>query len=101
MSNGDFASRLTALRERAGISQYRLAQLTGLSRQAFWLLERGESVPSWPTVQLIALALGLDPSAFVDPSLQLVEEKAAARGRPRQVAEVVPAKKRKEKPHAS
>jgi transcriptional regulator with XRE-family HTH domain len=97
MTINDFATRLTALRERAGLSQYRLAQLTGVSRQAVSQLENGDSVPTWPTVQLIALALGLNCSVFVDPTLQLPEEKPTApRGRPKKPAGA-PAKKRKKK----
>jgi transcriptional regulator with XRE-family HTH domain len=96
MSNGDFAARLTAMRERAGMSQYRLAKLTGLSKQTVSRLELGQSDPSWSTTQLIALALGLDTSAFVDPALTLAEEKPAApRGRPRKVAEAAPKKRGK------
>jgi transcriptional regulator with XRE-family HTH domain len=98
MEKSDFAVRLASLRERAGMSQYRLAQLAGLTKQTISRLEMGESVPTWPTVQLIALALRLDYGALADPSLQLPEEKPAApRGRPRKSAEATPAKKRKQK----
>jgi transcriptional regulator with XRE-family HTH domain len=98
MDMSDFATRLVSLRERAGMSQYRLAELTGLAKQTISRLEMGASVPTWPTVQLIALALGLDCRALVDPSLQLPEAKPAApRGRPRKPVEAPPAKKRKQK----
>jgi transcriptional regulator with XRE-family HTH domain len=80
------------------MSQYRLAKLTGLTKQTVSRLEQGQSVPSWPTVQLIALALGVDTGALVDPSLQMVADKPAApRGRPRKPAEPSPAKKRGKK----
>ena len=58
MAELSFARRLARLRRAAGLSQYRVAQLTGLSRQAVSLLERG-SVPLWPTVQALARALGV------------------------------------------
>jgi transcriptional regulator with XRE-family HTH domain len=66
------------------MSQYELAKRTGLTRQTLSRLEMGESVPSWPTVQLIATALGVDCREFVDPGLKPPEETSAKpRGRPR------------------
>jgi transcriptional regulator with XRE-family HTH domain len=59
-----FATRLTALREKAGITMYRLAQLTGISKQTIGNLERG-AIPSWDTVQLLAHALGVSCEVFV------------------------------------
>jgi transcriptional regulator with XRE-family HTH domain len=81
----NFATRLTALRERAGLSQYRLAQLTGLTRQAMSLLEMGDTAPSWLTVQLIALALDVSYDALADPTLSLPEDEVNPRGRPPKV----------------
>ncbi len=81
-----FAERLRSLREEAGCSQYGLARKTGLSKQAVSQLELGEREPAWRTVQLLALALGVDCSAFLDPDLTLPEEEPArTRGRPRKV----------------
>jgi transcriptional regulator with XRE-family HTH domain len=60
-----FADRLTAMREAAGISQYRLAQLSGLTKQAISRLERGEGQPSWETVQALARGLGVTCEAFL------------------------------------
>jgi transcriptional regulator with XRE-family HTH domain len=63
-----FADRLRQVRAEAGVSQYRLAKLTGLSKQALSQLELGQSQPSWETVQAIARALGVSYEAFVtDP----------------------------------
>jgi DNA-binding XRE family transcriptional regulator len=63
-----FADRLRHARAEAGISQYRLAQLTGLSKQALSQLELGQSQPSWETVQALARALGVSCEAFLtDP----------------------------------
>lgn len=82
--NGYFAERLKALREQKGISQYALAKLTGLTKQALSRLELSEREPTWNTVQLLALALDMDCTAFVDPSLTLPDlEPARPRGRPR------------------
>jgi transcriptional regulator with XRE-family HTH domain len=82
-----FASRLTTLREKAGLSQYELAKRTGLTRQTVSRLEMGKSVPTWPTVQLLAAALGVDYVAFADPDLQPpAEEGPRPRGRPRKTA---------------
>ncbi len=78
-----FADRLTALRDRAGLSKYALAQRSGITKQALSLLEQGEREPTWETVQRLALALGVDCRAFVDPGLALPpEQPPARRGRP-------------------
>lgn len=78
-----FADRLTAVRERAGLSQYALAKRSGVSKQALSLLELGEREPNWETVQRLALALGVDCREFVDPALTLPPEGPPARmGRP-------------------
>ena len=65
-----FASRLAALREAADVSQYRLAELSGLSKQTISKLELGETAPSWETVQLLAKALGLSCEEFVTEDVQ-------------------------------
>jgi transcriptional regulator with XRE-family HTH domain len=87
MNAHSFAARLSALREKAGFSQYELARRTGLTRQTLSRLEMGESVPTWPTVQLLARALGVDCAAFIDPALQPPDaEPSRPRGRPRKAA---------------
>ncbi|MCI0462122.1 MAG: helix-turn-helix transcriptional regulator [Gemmataceae bacterium] len=78
-----FAGRLLALREAAGLSKYRLAELTGLTRQALGLLESGQTVPTWDTVQKLARALGVSCEAFEDPGMELPEAKPPGKaGRP-------------------
>src|SRR5438552_11725675 len=80
----DFASRLQALREQRGLSQYELAHRTGLTRQTLSRLEMGDRDPTWGTVQLLALALDVEPNEFRDPSITLPERApAASPGRPR------------------
>ena len=79
-----FAEQLKLIREQKGLSQYSLAKLTGLSKQALSRLELGEREPTWATVQLIAAALGTDCRAFANPNLELpVTEPAKLPGRPR------------------
>jgi transcriptional regulator with XRE-family HTH domain len=58
-----FADRLRALREARGLSQYELAKRSGLSKQTLSRLEM-DTVPSWPTVQALARALGVSVAAF-------------------------------------
>jgi transcriptional regulator with XRE-family HTH domain len=80
---GHFAERLRTLREGKGLSQYALAKLTGLSKQAMSRLEQGDREPSWGTVQLLALALGVDCRAFADPGVTLpASGPLRPRGRP-------------------
>ncbi len=79
----DFAARLRELREKAGLSQYALAKLAGISKQAIHQLEEGTNKPSWETVQKLALALGATCEAFVDPGLSVPDVEPAKRGRPR------------------
>jgi transcriptional regulator with XRE-family HTH domain len=59
-----FASRLRQLRAAAGISQYELAKRCRLPRQTVSRLEKGDSEPSWTTVQILAWALGVDCREF-------------------------------------
>ncbi len=78
-----------------------LAKLSGLSKQALSNLEAGNREPRWQKVQLLAHALGVDCTAFIDPELQPPEaEPARPRGRPRKDAgqvEPAPAKKAKKR----
>jgi hypothetical protein len=56
----------------------------GLSKQALCNLEAGNREPAWATVQLLALALGVDCRAFQDGALELPKAEATRpRGRPR------------------
>lgn len=60
-----FASKLKSLRIAAGMSQYRLAQLSGVKKQTISRLEKGRHDPSWKTVQELAKGLGVEVTAFV------------------------------------
>ena len=87
MSKESFAARLRELREKTGLSRNALSKKAGLSRQFISQLERGLNEPSWTTVQLLALALGVDFSELAEPDLQLPDEAPAKpRGRPKKGA---------------
>jgi transcriptional regulator with XRE-family HTH domain len=89
-----FAAKLAQCREKKGLSQYALAKLTGLSKQAIFRLEDGQTEPTWRTVQLLALALGVDCRAFSDPGLELPEVEAARPvGRPKKTPDAEAPKK--------
>jgi transcriptional regulator with XRE-family HTH domain len=95
-----FADRLRTQREAAGLSQYALAKKSGLTKQALSRLELGEREPTWATVQLLALALGVDCRSFTDPNLRTppqADEPPRGRGRPRKATQETPAKKGKGK----
>lgn len=66
MPDSTFAARLRQLRERAALSVADLAEAAGLGRDAVYKLERGQSVPTWPTVQALAAALGVSTEALRD-----------------------------------
>jgi transcriptional regulator with XRE-family HTH domain len=91
-----FAERLREVRERAGVTQYRLAKLSGLTKQTVSRLELGLSQPAWDTVQLLAAALGVDCTAFAE-AVTLPESEPGKRGRPRKEPPPAgPRRKRKE-----
>jgi transcriptional regulator with XRE-family HTH domain len=99
-TNGNFSERLRSLREAANLSQYALAKKSGLSKQAISHLELGAREPTWQTVQLLAAALGVDCTSFLDPNVKPPEgEPAKPRGRPRkgEGAKAAPKKGRKRK----
>jgi putative transcriptional regulator len=60
----DFTLRLKALRDKAGLTQVKLAQKAGLSAQAIAALEQGTRAPTWETVRRLAMALGVGEQEF-------------------------------------
>jgi transcriptional regulator with XRE-family HTH domain len=78
-----FADRLRSLREAAGLSQYRLAQLAGVTKQTVSRLELGTVQPSWESVQALARGLGVDVGAFVVAVPHPEVRPGLPRGRPR------------------
>jgi transcriptional regulator with XRE-family HTH domain len=79
-----FADRLASLRRAAGISQYRLSQISGVAKQTLSKLEMGETAPSWVTVQLLAKALGVSCEAFMTDDVQPPEPPPVKRPEPKQ-----------------
>ncbi len=77
-----FARRLQAVRERVGMTKYMLAKKTGLNKQTLLNLESGRSVPSWDTVQKLALALGVDCREFMDQGVSIPSAEESAPGKP-------------------
>ena len=60
-----FAVTLKALREREGLTQEKLALISGLDRTYISLLERGLRTPTVKTLWSSCSALNIDPSEFV------------------------------------
>jgi transcriptional regulator with XRE-family HTH domain len=86
-----FADRLRHLRESAGLSQYALAKMTGLTKQTMSKLETGRHDPSWTTIQLLAKALGVTCVELADPKLSLpAVETARPPGRPAKAPSIDP-----------
>jgi transcriptional regulator with XRE-family HTH domain len=77
----DFAGRLRALREQAGLTQVQLAEKAGLTLQGLGQIERGRRQPSWPTVQALARALGVDCTVFADNPPPAPAAEVAPKGR--------------------
>lgn len=60
----NLAARLCERREKTGISKYRLAILSGITKQTLTRLELGQGNPSWETVVKLARALGVGVEVF-------------------------------------
>ena len=52
-------------REKRGLSQYELAELSGVTQKTIWALENNKNNGSVTTVELLADALGLSIDAYV------------------------------------
>jgi transcriptional regulator with XRE-family HTH domain len=59
VADPQLAATIKRMREKAGLSQERLAQGAGLSLGAISRIEREEQAASWATVVAIARALGI------------------------------------------
>jgi transcriptional regulator with XRE-family HTH domain len=57
-----FAERLRQVREQKGLTRYRLAQLSGISKEGVNKLERGDADPRLSTLLKLAAALGVAPA---------------------------------------
>ena len=69
-------ARLRAARERAGLTQEGLAEAAGVSTGLIGQLESAATLPSLPTIERLARALGVSPCHLLvdDPDLQRVTE---------------------------
>ena len=52
-------------RERAGLSQYELSDLSGVTQKTIWALEHDKNNGSVTTVELLSDALGLSIDEYV------------------------------------
>ena len=52
-------------REKRGLTQYELADLSGVTQKTIWALEHDKNNGSVTTVELLADALGLSIDAYV------------------------------------
>ena len=63
---GAFGRRLRELRERHGLTQDRLAKLSGLQSSVIGRLERGRHEPRLSNVLSVARGLGVSPGELLD-----------------------------------
>ena len=77
-----FGLKLKELRQRAGVTQPKLAELAGLSTTGVALIEQGRREPGWSTVVALAEALGVDCREFQKPAGPGAEPQQP--GRPKQ-----------------
>lgn len=62
----NFGEKLKAIRKAAKLTQAQLAERAGCKQAAISMWEAGERDPGWSEVQALALALGVDCTAFTD-----------------------------------
>ena len=66
-NNMTFGEKIKHAREAMGLSQNKLAQLSGMAQSSISYLESGEKKPNLETITLIAKALDLPVSNLIDP----------------------------------
>jgi transcriptional regulator with XRE-family HTH domain len=64
----DVAARLRQIREKRGLSIYRLAQISNVSQSFLSALEAGQKVPTVTTLERICGSLGISLAEFFDTS---------------------------------
>jgi transcriptional regulator with XRE-family HTH domain len=63
-----FGEKVRELREARGLSQEALADAAQLHRTHISLIERGRRSVRLETVELLAIALGIEPAALMPPA---------------------------------
>ena len=76
----DLSDRIIQLREAAGISQYRLAKITGIPQSSLSRYEMGQNQPSVDMLSKICDALGVTLAEFFSPAAE--PEAASEEARP-------------------
>jgi transcriptional regulator with XRE-family HTH domain len=76
-----FAERLRQLREQKELTRYRLAQLSGVSKEGVNKLERGDADPRLSTLVKLAAALGVSPRDLLPESDPTASRAGKARRR--------------------
>lgn len=67
-----FGKILVQARKERGITQYRLARLTGRAIQQISQIERGQREPKISTVIMLARALGMEPGILVNETAKVM-----------------------------
>ena len=75
----DLSDRIIQLREVAGISQYRLAKITGIPQSSLSRYEMGQNQPSVDMLSKICDALGVTLAEFFSPAAEPKEASLEAR----------------------
>lgn len=79
-----FGVRLREIREQAGLTQKRLAEMLGVTQQGIGHWETGIREPGWSEVVALATALNVDCTAFATATAATTPPPAPPRrGRPR------------------
>ena len=66
--NSKIGIKIKLLRTKLNYSQEKLAEISGLNKNSIGAVERGESRPTIDTLELIAIALGIELKELVDVS---------------------------------
>ena len=66
---GILARNLRRLRAERGLSQEELAHRAGLNRNYVGMIEREENAATVDTMEQLAAALGVGPTALIDPDV--------------------------------
>lgn len=65
MKDGDFCKRLTALREKKGLTQGQLGERAGMGLNLIWYYEKGERQPGLQSIKALCRALGCTATELI------------------------------------